>query len=102
MSGIRTIWAMLRERTQTELHNRRPSLYLQSSIHISGRRGIQISGELTHRSYAVDVLKDITKPMITPNTVRSWLLTASFALECLSMSVMTGSNKIARDSARGG
>ena len=38
----------------------------------------------------------MTKPIITPNTVKSWLLTASFALECLSMSVTTRGNKIAR------
>ena len=55
-----------------------------------------IKDGLTYRSYAVVVLKDMTNPRITPSTVKSWLLTASFVLESLSMSATTGGHKIAR------
>src|ERR1700753_633516 len=82
---------MDRQRMQTELHNLRPSLYLQSGAHVSqwwaGHNGRITTS--TYRSYAVDVLKDMTKPRITPKTVRSWLLTASFALENLSITTIT-------------
>ena len=44
----------------------------------------------TYRSYAVDVLKEMTKPRTTPSTVKSWLLNASLIFVSLSTSTTTG------------
>lgn len=99
---IRTICATFRQRIQTEDHSLRPSLYLQSNENINRWLGGDTI-ESTHRSYAVVVLKDTTKPRATPSTVRSWLLSPSLVFENLSISTTTGAHDpSAQNSGEGG
>lgn len=90
----RTISARLREVIAIFVHNFRPSAYLKGYVKLCRMNPVK---EGAHRSYAVDVLKEMTKPTTVPSTVSIWFEIASECDVSSDTSVTTASRPIRLD-----